>query len=202
MISKAEHQQIEDTPAVSQQQLRPVDSRLVNIDRLAQEIARDISQQRGASPAEHGLEVLEMTRELVEQINQRGIQLYREDCALPFLQGGIQAAHGGLRIKVEDAATLRSFYLGQAPEQVNPLANPAETPRPMQKQRAQELAILGAIHQLGHNPMLLPMWDPKNPGVKAEVCKMLKKDPLFRGSTVFDKAWSRLLGFRDIAYSD
>lgn len=103
-----------DAPAPSQQQLRPVDSRLVNIDTLGKEIARDISWQRSASPAEHGLEVLEMTRDLMEQIAQRGFQLYREDCALPFLLGGIQAVHGGLRIKVEDAETLCSFYLGQA----------------------------------------------------------------------------------------
>lgn len=114
MISKEDRQHVSDTLAASQQQLPSVDARLVNIDRLAIEVARGISRQRSASPAEHGLEVLEMSRDLVEQIAQRGFQLYREDCALPFLQGGIQAIHGGLRIKVEDADTLRSFYLGQA----------------------------------------------------------------------------------------
>lgn len=128
MISKEEHQQIEDAPAASHQQLRPLDSRLVNIDRLAIEVAREISGQRCASPAEHGLELLEMTRDLIEQITQRGFQLYREDCALPFLQGGIQAAHGGLRIKVADADTLRTFYLGHSDDlaQTREIAETAE----------------------------------------------------------------------------
>lgn len=114
MISKQDHQQIEDAPAASQQQMRPFDSRLVNLDTLAKEVAREISRQRNATPAEHGLEVLELIHDIIEQTKQRDFQLYREDCVLPFLQGGVQSEHGGLRIKAEDADTLRSFYLGQA----------------------------------------------------------------------------------------
>jgi hypothetical protein len=44
-ISKEKHQQIENAHAASRQQLRPLDSRLVNLDRLAIEVAGEISEQ-------------------------------------------------------------------------------------------------------------------------------------------------------------
>lgn len=82
------------------------------------------------------------------------------------------------------------------------LAQSTKTPRPMQRQRAQELAILEAIRQAGCDPLRLTPNKPGFPGIKAEVSAALKSDPLFTGPTVFDKAWERLSGDGSIAFTD
>lgn len=83
-----------------------------------------------------------------------------------------------------------------------PLAQSTTTPKPMQRQRAQELAILEAIRQAEHDPLRLPRNKPGKPGIKAQVYAAVKHDPIFTGSTVFDKAWLRLSGDGDIAFTD
>lgn len=120
-----------EAPAASQQQMRPVDSRLVNIDRLAEEIARTVAKMRQVSAAGYGLEAVEMKKEIFERVISEGVQLYREDCPLPFLRNGLQAPYTGLRLKVEDADALRAFYLVEPPDS---LALSTNTPKPEQLQ--------------------------------------------------------------------
>lgn len=83
-----------------------------------------------------------------------------------------------------------------------PLAQSTNTPRPMQAQRAQELAILEAIRQAGHDPLRLPRNEPGKPGIRSQVRKALNVDPMFNGTTVFKKAWERLSEYGDIAFTD
>ncbi|MFY9182678.1 MAG: hypothetical protein WBK09_03275 [Limnohabitans sp.] len=83
-----------------------------------------------------------------------------------------------------------------------PLAQSINTPKPMQRQRAQELAILEAIRQAGHDPLRLPMNKSGKPEIKAQVRKALNDDPMFAGTTVFKKAWERLSASGDIAFTD
>lgn len=76
------------------------------------------------------------------------------------------------------------------------------TPRPMQRTKAQELAIVDAIISAGYTPKSLPKRPPGKPGVKAQIRATLvgKRDGLFpEKGTVFDKAWDRLRSQKDIA---
>lgn len=68
------------------------------------------------------------------------------------------------------------------------------------KHREQEEAILTEIKKLGHNPMNLPLNNSGLDGVRANVRDALINDPLFMGSTIYDKAWERLSKFNLIAY--
>ena len=67
------------------------------------------------------------------------------------------------------------------------------------RQRKQEKKILNAITELGYEPSKLPEREQGKDGVKALVRARLANDELFDGRTIFDKAWERLRGFRDIA---
>lgn len=69
-------------------------------------------------------------------------------------------------------------------------------------QRRQETAIIEVIKSLVINPLNLPKIDKGKRGTKSKVKNILKDDPLFKGSTVFKKAWERLLDFGEIAYED
>lgn len=66
----------------------------------------------------------------------------------------------------------------------------------------QEVAILAEIKKLGFDPMALPKNPPGKAGIKAAVRKALEKSPLFKGSTVFKKAWGRLREYRHIKDAD
>lgn len=81
-------------------------------------------------------------------------------------------------------------------------AKSVNTSRPMQRQVAQELAILEAIRQAGWDPLRLPRNKSGKAGIKAQVRMALNADPMFTGTTVFDGAWERLSGNGDIAFSD
>lgn len=71
--------------------------------------------------------------------------------------------------------------------------------KPLQRTAAQDAAILCEIKKLGHDPMALPKNPDGKPGVKAAVRTALLSHSLFKGSTVFDKAWERLTARADIA---
>ncbi len=75
---------------------------------------------------------------------------------------------------------------------------PAGTAKPLQRTTAQDLAILTAIKQAGHDPLMLPINKPGKPGVKAVIREALKGNVLFVG-TVFKRAWERLRSAGDIA---
>ena len=63
---------------------------------------------------------------------------------------------------------------------------------PRRRQLDQEEAILAAIRKQGHDPMALPNFVSGKDGVRADSREALRASPLFKGSTVFDKAWERL----------
>ncbi|MDO9273348.1 MAG: hypothetical protein Q7T94_10065 [Rugosibacter sp.] len=77
-------------------------------------------------------------------------------------------------------------------------ATVTKTPPKRQKLRAQEDAILEKIRQLQHQPDALPKNESGKLGIKSAVRAELNNNPLFSGSTVFDKAWERLRGFGQI----
>lgn len=70
--------------------------------------------------------------------------------------------------------------------------NIGKPPKPAPKMRDQERAILDAIKKLGHNPQALPINSPGKPGVKSQVKKDIRHEPLFRSDKTFEKAWERL----------
>jgi len=67
-----------------------------------------------------------------------------------------------------------------------------------QKLRDQEVAILDKIRSRGYQPDALPRNESGKSGVKSAVRAALANDPLFSGTTVFDKAWERLRKYGDI----
>jgi hypothetical protein len=73
-----------------------------------------------------------------------------------------------------------------------------QTPR--RRQLDQEEAILAAIREQEHDPMALPNFVAGKDGVRAATRDALRASPLFKGSTVFDKAWERLGKQKLIAY--
>ena len=73
------------------------------------------------------------------------------------------------------------------------------SPRPLQRQQAQDQAIMRLIRKEGHDPLQLPKNEPGKPGIKATVRKALQGDLLFTGATVFEKAWERLRNGKEIA---
>lgn len=68
------------------------------------------------------------------------------------------------------------------------------------KSQEQEEAILVEINRRGYNPMNLPPYKSGLDGVRAEVRDSLINNPLFKGPTIYDKAWERLSKFNLIAY--
>lgn len=77
-----------------------------------------------------------------------------------------------------------------------------DSPKPVQRQAAQEQAILAAIQQLGAAPLKLTRPPSGKSGIKARVCGALYGEPLFAGTTVFARAWERLMKRGAIAYAD
>jgi hypothetical protein len=61
-----------------------------------------------------------------------------------------------------------------------------------------EMAILDAIHKLGHEPLRLPKAKAGRAGIKAEVRKALGNKGMWAKSTVFDGNWEDLRSSRRI----
>lgn len=80
-----------------------------------------------------------------------------------------------------------------------PQAAPDDGTRPVQRQHAQEQAIMRLIREAGHDPLQLPMNEPGKPGIKSHVKKLAVRDSLFTGANVFGKAWDRLRSSGEIA---
>lgn len=80
-----------------------------------------------------------------------------------------------------------------------PQAAPDDGTRPVQRQHAQEQAIMRLIREAGHDPLQLPMNEPGKPGIKSHVRNLVMRDPIFTGAKVFDKAWERLRSRKEIA---
>ena len=62
-----------------------------------------------------------------------------------------------------------------------------------------EKLILDTLRSLGHNPCRLPTAETGVAGVKKKVKDSLSGEALFQGKTVFNKAWDRLRGNREIS---
>lgn len=102
----------------------------------------------------------------------------------------------------EDVQELaRALMSKDAPEDGESV-QPAGT-KPIQRSAAQHAAILDAIRKLGHDPQRLPKNEPGKRGIKAAVRTALEGlNTIFPSrSTVFNKAWGRLLENGDIAYN-
>ena len=67
-----------------------------------------------------------------------------------------------------------------------------EAPKPRTLLRDQEKAIIACISSLGFDPKQLPKKSPGKGGVKKQVRDNLDGNSLFKGVTVFDRAWERL----------
>ncbi|MDP2416196.1 MAG: hypothetical protein U1D25_00670 [Hydrogenophaga sp.] len=89
---------------------------------------------------------------------------------------------------------------GALPEAVTTNTD-AQSPRPVQRQHAQEQKIIHLICEAGFDPKNLPKNKPGKPGVKATVRKAAARDKIFTGTTVFDKTWERLRNEKQIADS-
>lgn len=75
-----------------------------------------------------------------------------------------------------------------------------ELPKPAQRQRTQEAAILSTIASLGYEPKSLPKQTPGKRWVTSEVWAVLISDKAnFSSQGVFKKAWERLRQSGDIA---
>ena len=83
-------------------------------------------------------------------------------------------------------------------------ALPAEASAvPVQRSTAQEMAVLGSLQELGHDPLALPENPPGKAGIKAQVRGKLEKQlpRMFAPkSTIFNKTWDRLRESGQIAY--
>lgn len=75
---------------------------------------------------------------------------------------------------------------------VDTAAPAPETVKPVQRSAAQDAAILKHITTLGHSPLAVPKNTTGKAGVKFDVRNALKKNLLFVGVSVFDRAWERL----------
>lgn len=69
---------------------------------------------------------------------------------------------------------------------------PASPPPPQKRQIQQEDRILDVLEALGFDPLKLPNDPPGRPGVKKQVRDMLANESIFRGGSIFGKAWDRL----------
>lgn len=71
--------------------------------------------------------------------------------------------------------------------------------KPVSRTAAQDQEIIALLKGKGFSPDSLPKNDPGKPGVKAVIRDALGKGEMWSGTTVFDKAWERLLKNGDIA---
>lgn len=94
--------------------------------------------------------------------------------------------------EIPEAMRLLSSPTGASKPRDFPVEDSTETAKPLQRSAAQEAAILRAVKAAGYDPLHLPASPTGKPGVKAQIRKTLDKDSLFRGTTVFEKAWDRM----------
>ena len=79
-----------------------------------------------------------------------------------------------------------------------PLSSKGAKKKPRTRMDDQEDAILAEIRRQDFDPKAFPPFSYDHPGAKAAVRQSLDGSPLFKGSTVFEKAWGRLRKKRHI----
>ena len=109
----------------SRLETRQVDAGLVNIDRLAQEIARAM----GLAKVEFAFTAMTIANAVFAKASRGEIKLYREVIPHPFDMDENESMHGGLRLTIADADALSAFFLA-APSDA--LALSSNTPAPEQ----------------------------------------------------------------------
>lgn len=95
-------------------------------------------------------------------------------------------------LETKGYAALATGLHSRAPGFSSPASPIATSIQPVQRQQAQESAILGEIQKLGHDSAQLPRNPPGKGGVKRDVRVKLGSHPAFSASTSFDRAWERL----------
>ena len=94
----------------------------------------------------------------------------------------------------------RLQYRFPAPADAQAEQNEQSAPaKPLQRNVAQDAAMLSAIKQARYDPLALPENEPGKAGVKSEIRKLLNDNPLFFGTTIFDRTWERLRRNGEIA---
>lgn len=87
---------------------------------------------------------------------------------------------------------LRKFTDATSPA-LQPKPNMSDGPKkPRIKMREQENAIVAQLNERGIDPASVPKNFSGYRGIKAEIKDALEKSSLFKGVTVFDKAWERV----------
>lgn len=89
---------------------------------------------------------------------------------------------------------MRLLEPGQTSAIADTASAPAAAMKPLQRSRAQDAAILGEIRKQGYDPLALPKNAQGKKGVKYDIRAAIGKNGLFTGTTVFNKAWTRLAG--------
>ncbi len=102
---------INDVPAPSEQVLRPIETGLVNVDRLAESIARELDYTGSA----FALEVVHIQDWIFGRARAGELRLFREDKPFPFILDGLYELHGGLRLSDAEAAKVEIHFLGSKP---------------------------------------------------------------------------------------
>lgn len=69
---------------------------------------------------------------------------------------------------------------------------------PVQRRHAQDAAILGEIRKQGYDPLALPKNPPGKKGVKHGIRSAIDGKGLFKGGTIFKRAWERLTANSEI----
>jgi hypothetical protein len=106
------------------------------------------------------------------------------------------SVHDGFKLAVEAMPVVPA---SQAASHAAACQPASADPKPKPRHRAQEEAILARIKEAGLNPMALPSVRKGTPGPKAQIRTALMNHELFRGETIFDKAWDRLRGSGEVA---
>ena len=97
---------------------------------------------------------------------------------------------------------LESWRVSVASSPENGLTDKAVTrTKPLQRGTAQENAILNEIRKKGIDPLALPPFEPGKPSQKRDIRRALSGEAQFKGNTIFDKAWERLMARKDICYA-
>jgi hypothetical protein len=114
----------------SEQVLRPVDPGYENVDRLAEDIAAKL----GYAGAAFSLKVIDVETVVFDRARLGEVCLYLEDKLSPFVFGGIEDVHGGLRLGPDDAAKVRAWFRSKS----------AELPAPQQAETQFQAAALAS----------------------------------------------------------
>jgi hypothetical protein len=100
--------------------------------------------------------------------------------------------------EIPHITTLSLFEWGASQNKLSSTSKVAK--KTVFKHREQEKIIIKTITELGLDPKSFPDYESGKSGMKSKIREALSGNPLFRGSTVFNKAWERLSIDKRIIY--